>query len=169
MCTSGDEVEYSPLGCAFSKYDPSLAQGMHSAFMALIYAQMKLTLKLTVPRRTPSDTAVGHSLRPATFWVMFHKACLLVLALMHITDRASSCPEDDQTPCNFLNRYTTPNPNIPAGGLVHGAGLDGDNFKDQRPGSNQTWVSHAYNAGLTGVFAGLNQMALGSSGYDQCL
>ena len=180
LCTSGSAIEYSPLGRAFSKHDPSLAQGMNSAFMALNYAHMVQASEanLEADKYTNEEYAKRYSC-----WAQSQARYVLgdvsqsfytgfgPDAPTHISDRASSCPNDAQTTCNFLNSYYTPepNPNIPIGGLVYGAGLDGDNFKDQRSGSKQTWVSHAYNAGLTGVLAGLNQMAIGDRGYDQCL
>ena len=61
------------------------------------------------------------------------------------------------------------NPNTVTGDLVYGPGLNGDDFMDQRSSTNKTMVSHEYNAGITSTFAGLNQMASGNSGYDQCL
>ena len=180
LCTSGGMVEYSHLGRASSKVDPSIAQGMNSAFMALIYAQMVQAspANLEAKKYTNKENAKRYSC-----WAQSQARYILgdvsqsyyigfgPDAPTHISDRASSCPKDAETPCSFLNSFYTPgpNPHLPIGGLVYGAGLDGDSFKDRRSGSNQTWVSHAYNAGLTGVFAGLNQMALGSNGYDQCL
>lgn len=180
LCTSGDAVEYSDLGRAYSKTDPSLAQGMNSAFMALIYAQMiaPSEANLEADRYTHEEYAKRYSC-----WAQSQARNVLGNATpsfvvgagtdapTHISDRASSCPEDPLTPCGFLNAYAPldPNPNLPIGGLVYGPGLGGDAFQDQRSGSNQTWVSHAYNAGLTGVFAGLNQMVSGDGGYGQCL
>lgn len=180
LCTSGDTIEYSGLGRAFNRNDPSLAQGMNSAFLALIYGQMVAPSEANIEadRYTNEEYAKRYNC-----WAQSQARYILGDVTQsfyvgyggnspkHISDRASSCPADNQTSCSFLNAYYTPNPNpnVPTGGLVYGAGLDGDYFLDQRSGSNQTWVSHTYNAGLTGVFAGLNQMASGNSGYDQCL
>ena len=153
---------------------------MNSAFLALIYGQMVAPSEANIEadRYTNEEYAKRYNC-----WAQSQARYILGDVTQsfyvgyggnspkHISDRASSCPADNQTSCSFLNAYYTPNPNpnVPTGGLVYGAGLNGDYFLDQRSGSNQTWVSHTYNAGLTGVFAGLNQMASGNSGYDQCL
>lgn len=179
MCTS-EAIKYSDLGRAFNIYDPSLAPGMNSALMALIYAQMLQASEANPQAGTSTNTTNSTQYScwaqsqaryvlgdvSQSFYIGFGPD-----APTHISDRASSCPEDAHTTCNFLNSYyaPNPNPNIPVGGLIYGAGRNGDDFTDQRSGSNQTWVSHAYNAGLTGVLAGLNQMVSGNSGYDQCL
>ena len=153
---------------------------MNSAFLALTYAQMitPSEAKLEADRYTHEEHAKRYSCwaQSQARYVLGDVTPSLIVgagsyAPTHISDRASSCPKDPQAPCTFLNAYIPrdPNPNLPTGGLVYGSGLGGDDFQDQRSGSNQTWVSHAYNAGLTGVFAGLSQMASSNGGYDQCL
>ncbi|KAL3150937.1 hypothetical protein ABBQ32_000684 [Trebouxia sp. C0010 RCD-2024] len=179
LCTSGDTIEYTGLGRAFNRNDPSLAQGMNSAFMALLYAQLIEPSAANIEAGTLVNEGYAKRYKcwaqsqaryilgdvTRSFYVGFGKN-----PPTHLSDRASSCPGRD-VQCSFLNAYYTPNanPNIPTGALVYGAGLNGDYFVDQRSGSNVTWVSHTYNAGLTGVFAGLSQMASGNTGYDQCL
>ena len=174
--TTDSPVEYSDLGRAINTNDPSLAQGMNSAFLALLYAQQiegsaakfnaelvrysnpSLATKYKSWAQSQARYVFGDVSR--SFYVGFGSN-----APTHIQDRASSCPEDSQVQCSFLNAFYTPepNPNLPTGALVYGPGLNGENFLDQRSGSNGTWVSHMYNAGLTGVLAGLSQMQVYSS------
>ncbi|KAL3152997.1 hypothetical protein ABBQ38_012024 [Trebouxia sp. C0009 RCD-2024] len=169
LTASDDAIEYSGLGRAFNRNDPALAQGMNTAFLALLYAQ------LIDGSKAPSELSRYSNNSMATqykFWAQSQARYVLgdvsrsfyvgfgSDAPTHIQDRASSCPKDAQIECNFQNAFYTPNPNpnTLAGALVYGPGLKGDHFVDQRSGSNETWVSHVYNAGLTGVFAGLSQM-----------
>ena len=146
LCSSGDAVESSPLGRAYSRYDLSLAQGMNSAFMALIYAQMvqPCEANLQADRYNNQTYAKQCSCcaQSQVRYILGDVSQSLYIgfgpdAPTHISDRASSCPKDAQTACHFLNSYYTPdpNPNIPTG-LVYGAGLGGDAFRDQRSGSN---------------------------------
>lgn len=180
LCTSGDTIEYSSKGRAFNKNDPSLAQGMNSAFLALVYSQLVQDSEANVEATRYTN---GNYAKRYLCWAQAQARYILGDdtnsfyvgvnhgAPTHIYDRASSCPTDNQTQCNSLNALYTPNPNpnIPTGSLVYGPGLNGDYFLDERSSSNETYVSHAYNAGLTGTFAGLNAMVSGNSGYDQCL
>ena len=153
LCTSDDAVEYSDLGRAFSKTDPSLAQSMNSAFPVLTYAQMitPSEANLEADRYTHEEYAKRYSCwaQSQARYVLGDVTRSLSVgagsgAPTHISDRASSCPEDPQTPCTFLNAYIPldpdPDPNLPTGGLVYGSGLGVDHFQDQRSGSNQTWV-----------------------------
>lgn len=180
LCTSGDTIEYSGLGRAFNRNDPSLAQGMNSAFLALLYAQMiePSAANIEADKFVNEEYAKRYNCwaQSQARYILGDVTRSFLVGVgsgtpTHVSDRASSCPKDNQTTCSFLNAYLTPDPNpvVPTGALVYGAGLDGDYFLDQRSGVNDTWVSHTYNAGLTGVFAGLNQAASGNSGYDQCL
>ena len=180
LCTSGNTIEYSKMGRAFNTNDASLAQGMNSAFLALIYAQMVQDSEANIEadRYTNPNYA-----RRYLCWAQAQARYILGDDTRsffvgvdnnppkHIYDRASSCPKNNQTQCNALNSLYTPqpNPNIPTGALVYGPGLNGDYFVDQRSTSNETYVSHEWNAGITGTFAGLNQLVSGNSGYDQCL
>ena len=152
---------------------------MNSAFIAAIYSQMVQDSEANVEadRYTNSDYSkrylcyaqaqtryvLGADTR--SFFVGFDDAPT------HIYDRPSSCPSSGESTCNSLNALYTPqaNPNLPQGALVYGAGTNGDYFLDERSSTNETMVSHAYNAGLTGTFAALSAMASGNSGYDQCL
>ena len=180
LCTSGDTIEYSQLGRAFNTNDASLAQGMNSAFLALIYAQMVQESEANVEadRYTNANYAKRY-----LCWAQSQARYILgddIRSMFvgvdnnpptHIYDRASSCPTDSSTTCNALNALYTPNanPHVVTGALVYGPGLNGDYFVDERSSTNETMVSHGYNAGITGTFAGLNSMVSGNSGYDQCL
>ncbi|KAL3140940.1 hypothetical protein ABBQ32_005469 [Trebouxia sp. C0010 RCD-2024] len=174
LTASDDAIEYSRLGRAFNRNDPSLAQGMNTAFLALLYAQLIGGYKAPSEVSRYSTNSMANQYK---FWAQSQARYVLggvsrsfyvgfgSDAPIHIQDRASSCPKDAQVPCNVLNAFytPTPNPNTPAGALVYGPGLKGDYFIDKRSGSNETWVSHVYNAALTGVLAGLSQMQNHSS------
>ena len=180
LCTSGNTIEYSGKGRAFNMNDPSLAQGMNSAFLALIYAQMVQESEANVEGDRYTN---GNYAKRYLCWAQSQARYILgddtdsyYVGVghgppTHIYDRASSCPADMNTTCSSLNALYTPNPNpnVPTGSLVYGPGNNGDYFLDERSSGNETYVSHAYNAGLTGTFAGLNAMVSGNSGYDQCL
>lgn len=153
---------------------------MNSAFLALIYGQMVQESEANVEanRYTNQDYAKRYLCwaQAQTRYILGDTTHSFFVGVghsppTHIYDRASSCPANNQTQCSSLNALYTPNPNpnIPTGSLVYGPGLNGDYFLDQRSSTNETYVSHSYNAGLTGTFAGLNQMVSGNSGYDQCL
>ena len=180
LCTSGNTIQYSKLGRAFNTNDASLAQGMNSAFLAMLYAQMVQESQANVEakRYTSANSAKRYlcwAQAQARYVLGDYTRSFIVgignNAPTHIYDRASSCPKDNTTTCNALNALHNPkpNPNTVTGALVYGAGLNGDYFIDQRDTTNGTMVSHLYNTGITGTFAGLAQMVTGNSGYDQCL
>lgn len=179
LCTSGDTIQYSQMGKAFNRNDASLGQTMNSAYIAVIYSQIIADTEANVEadRLTNAEYSkryLCYAQAQARYMVGADTSSFVVGfadAPTHIYDRPSSCPSNNQTTCNSLNALYTPNanPNLPTGALVYGAGTNGDYFLDERSTTNETMVSHAYNAGITGTFAALSALVSGNSGYDQCL
>ncbi len=102
LCTSDDTIEYSQLGRAFNTNDASLAQGMNSAFLALVYAQMLQESEANVAADRYTNVTYAKQCmcwaQVQTQYILGDNTRSFIVGVdnnppTHIYDRASSCPQ----------------------------------------------------------------------------
>ncbi|KAK9804363.1 hypothetical protein WJX72_009368 [[Myrmecia] bisecta] len=165
ICGAGNYVVYTPRGRAWNPNAPSLGATANAAFLSLAYAQ--ISSKSISQAKSERYTCWA---RGQMRYVLGDSGRSLVAgwgkkAPQHVQNKAASCASTDGS-CNKLNALFSPqpNPHVLTGALVEMASFS-DSFQDMRT-NNDTRVTIDYNAGFTGVLAGLHSA---SGTWAQCL